>query len=99
MQKLIHLDSLLFPASDVQAISNVEQEWHGDYLFFYTITVYLADCRIAKWKSDRCNKTTPDWNVGCKKQADEFRSGIINSVWPDLQIIDYTPISEGDFDD
>ena len=96
MEKLIHLDSLLFPVSNVQAISDVEQEWHGDYMFFHTVTVYLSDGRMAKWKGDRCNKTIPDWNVGCKKQADELRASIINSVWPDLQIIDFQATSEGD---
>ena len=96
MEKLIHLGSQLFPASEVQAVGNVRQERCGDYTFYYIVNVYLKGNRMAKWEGNRCNKTTPDWNVDCKKQADELRSSIINLAWPDLQVIDYTPTSEGD---
>jgi len=93
--RLIHLGSQLFPVNEIQAVSDVEEEWCGTDFFFYVLTVFLKGDRVVTWKSDRCNRTTPSYNARLKRQAICLRTSIIEAAWPDSQIIDCTPTKEG----
>jgi hypothetical protein len=97
--KLLQLGNHFFPASEIQLISSVREEDHNDYLFYYIINVQLKGGRVLKWQSKRCNRTTPDWNVHCMKQAQEVRFKLRMLAWPDAECVDLDHYSNEESND